>query len=74
MNEERRALGAQFKRARCQRGLSQQDVMRITGLSQPCISRIEAGKDNVALDTLVAFARALDLPLWRVLMPERADA
>ncbi len=43
------------------RGLSQRELARIVGISQPVIARIEAGRaGNLELRTLIKIATALD--------------
>ena len=41
------------------RGLTQEDLSDLTGFSQSYISKIEAGKANPSLDTILKIAKAL---------------
>lgn len=56
-------------RARRDRGLSQKALGARLGLPQSHISRIEAGKTDLRLSSLIEFARQLDLEL--VLVPRK---
>ena len=44
------------------RGLTQQDVAIRAGISKPYLSQIETGKRQGTVETLLAVARALDIP------------
>ena len=55
-----------LKQARTGAGLSQRALSARTGLLQSHISRIESGKSDVTLSTLLDLARALDLELMLV--------
>lgn len=46
---------------RLRRNLSQKQLADLLNTSQPHIARIEAGKDNIHLDTMRKLARALDV-------------
>lgn len=41
------------------KGLSQQDLAKITGIKQPIISRMEQGITNPRLDTVIKIVEAL---------------
>jgi HTH-type transcriptional regulator / antitoxin HipB len=56
-------LGMLLKDARNQRGLTQEEAGRRVGLKQPAISAIEAGKEDLRLNTLFKFLAALDYEL-----------
>jgi len=45
------------------RGLTQQALAVLAGISKPYLSQIETGKRQGTLETLSALARALDVPL-----------
>ena len=45
------------------RSLTQQELAEKTGMSKPYISQLESGKRQGTVETLVAIARALDVPL-----------
>ena len=55
--EEEFSLIKAMIRARARAGLTQTDVARAMGVSQPRIARIESGK-NVSLETLKRYAHA----------------
>lgn len=45
---------------RIQKGLSQNDLAKITGIKQPIISRMEQGITNPRLDTVTKIVDALE--------------
>jgi transcriptional regulator with XRE-family HTH domain len=49
-----------------QKGLSQGDIEKTTGLLRCYISRVEQGYTVPSLETLERFAAGLDLPLYRL--------
>ncbi len=51
--------GARLRRLRRERALSQQDVERITGVSQATLSDLEGGKRGARASTLRKLAEAL---------------
>lgn len=57
------AAGTQIQRRRLQRGMSQAELARRTGLSKGTLSQLEAGVGNPTIDTLDAIAVALAVPL-----------
>ncbi|WP_214414428.1 helix-turn-helix domain-containing protein [Sphaerisporangium fuscum] len=61
------AAGAQIQRRRRQRGMSQAELVRRTGLSKGTLSQLEAGLGNPTIDTLDAIAVALAVPLTDLL-------
>jgi transcriptional regulator with XRE-family HTH domain len=56
-------IGEVIKTYRSQRGLSQGDIERRTGLLRCYLSRVENGHTVPSLDTLSKIALALDLPI-----------
>lgn len=54
-----RNLGARIREARIESGLSQRQLALQVGIKQPDISRVEEGKKNMTLFTLVRFCKAL---------------
>lgn len=57
-------ISDKLKRARAQKGLTQNELARISGVKQGTISKIERG-DQAATTFLVKLARALDVaPDW----------
>lgn len=59
-------IGERIKRLREQKGLSQGDIEKSSGLLRCYISRVEHGHTVPSLDTLERFAAALDMPLYRL--------
>ncbi len=55
-----------LKQARTRAGLSQRALSARTGLPQSHISKIESGRGDITLSTLVDLARALDMELMLV--------
>lgn len=56
-------IGTTIRAFRLQRGLSQGDIERKTGLLRCYLSRVENGHTMPSLDTLSKIALALDLPI-----------
>ncbi len=56
-------IGATIRDFRLQRGLSQGDIEKRTGLLRCYLSRVENGHTVPSLDTLAKIAQALDVPL-----------
>ena len=56
-------IGTAIRAHRLQKGLSQGDIEKKTGLLRCYLSRVENGHTVPSLDTLSKIARALDLPL-----------
>src|SRR5881398_3768637 len=56
-------IGAVIKTYRSQRGLSQGDIEKRTGLLRCYLSRVENGHTIPSLDTLAKIAGAMELPL-----------
>lgn len=59
-------IGERIRKLREQKGLSQGDIEKSSGLLRCYISRVEHGHTIPSLDTLERFAAALDLPLYRM--------
>jgi transcriptional regulator with XRE-family HTH domain len=60
------SIGSRIRQLRGERGMSQGDIERRTGLLRCYISRVENGHTVPSLETLERFASALDLPLYRL--------
>ena len=69
-SEVRNTLGANLKRFRCLRGISQAKLATIIDLSPNFISDLETGKRWISSDTLVNLADALDIAVWDFFKPE----
>ena len=52
-------FGANFREARLKAGLTQVDVTARTGIQQSDLSRIENGRQNLTLGTMVTLARVV---------------
>ena len=59
-------LADRLRALREQKGLSQGDVEKRTGLLRCYISRVENGHTVPALETLEKMARAMEIPLYRI--------
>ncbi len=59
-------IGERIRQLREQKGFSQGDIEKASGLLRCYISRVEHGHTVPSLDTLERFAAALDIPLYRL--------
>jgi transcriptional regulator with XRE-family HTH domain len=59
-------IGTRLRSLREERGLSQGDIEKSTGLLRCYISRIENGHTIPSLETLMRFSGALDVPLYKL--------
>ena len=57
-------IGQRLRQLREEKGLSQGDIEKASGLLRCYISRVENGHTVPSLDTLERFAVALDVPLY----------
>jgi len=60
------SIGQRIRALREQRGLSQGDIERQTGMLRGYISRVEHGHTTPSVETLHRFAAALDVPMYRL--------
>jgi len=60
------AIGARIRHLREQKGLSQGDIEKMTGLLRCYTSRVENGHTIPSLETLERYAVALGLPLYQL--------
>jgi transcriptional regulator with XRE-family HTH domain len=65
-------LGANLKRYRCFRGLSQAKLAEMVDISSNFISDIETGKRWLSSETLVNLAEALHIEVFEFLKPAEA--
>ncbi|MBZ5516555.1 MAG: helix-turn-helix domain-containing protein [Acidobacteriia bacterium] len=63
------AIGERIRQLREQKGLSQGDIERTTGLLRCYTSRVENGHTVPSLETLERFAGALGMPLYLLFYP-----
>lgn len=61
--EERERLAASLQRLRKERGLTQQELADLAGLTQKQVSRIERCEISPVVDTLARIVRALGVDL-----------
>ena len=59
-------IGRRLRELREQKGLTQGDIEKATGLLRTYISRVEHGHTVPSLETLERFASALDVPLYQI--------
>lgn len=69
VSEERITFGANFRRARRAKKLSQRDVTTRTGFAQSFISEVETGKSPIGIDNMAVLAKLVGVPLWELLKP-----
>lgn len=67
MNEQSKKLGANLKRIRMEKGMSQADICRELEVDKGFISNIEAGKQNPTLATITKLAKALGVSIDELL-------
>ncbi|HMD84223.1 MAG TPA: helix-turn-helix transcriptional regulator [Terriglobia bacterium] len=67
-------IGTKLRSLREEKGLSQGDIEKSTGLLRCYISRIENGHTIPSLETLERFASALDVPLYRLFYSGEGEA
>lgn len=60
------SIGARIREMREQKGLSQGDIEKATGLLRCYTSRVENGHTVPSLETLERFASALGVPLYQL--------
>ena len=58
-------IGETIRNYRLQKGMSQGDIEKRTGLLRCYISRVENGHTVPSVDTLEKLARALEIPMYR---------
>jgi XRE family aerobic/anaerobic benzoate catabolism transcriptional regulator len=64
-------LGRQLRERRKLRGLSQEQLGELSGLSTRYISQIEGGRGNLSILRLLELTRALGVPLHEALQPDK---
>jgi transcriptional regulator with XRE-family HTH domain len=67
-------IGTRLRSLREERGLSQGDIEKSTGLLRCYISRIENGHTIPSLETLERFSGALDVPMYMLFYSGEGDA
>ncbi len=66
-------IGTTIRAYRLQKGLSQGDIEKKTGLLRCYLSRVENGHTVPSLDTLSKIAQALDLPISQFFAEDLLD-
>ncbi len=66
-------IGETIRNFRLQKGMSQGDIEKRTGLLRCYLSRVENGHTIPSLDTLAKIAAALDIPLGNFFADAAAD-
>jgi transcriptional regulator with XRE-family HTH domain len=64
-------FGENFRATRLKAGLSQTDVVALSGIKQQTISQIEAGQHNLTLKTMDKLAKAVDRDVAYLLRVKR---
>nr|WP_129581063.1 helix-turn-helix transcriptional regulator [Sorangium cellulosum] len=64
-------VGANVRRLRMKRGMTQEGLAEAVDLHLTFIQRIEAGRANLTLTTVVALASALEVAPARLLRPAK---
>ena len=60
-------LGQTLRQARIKKQLTMLELEVLTGISEGSISKIENGKKNFAITTLIKLAKGLELPVSQLL-------
>ncbi len=67
IEEQRQRVGTdivtQYVALRKEKGFTQEDISKATGIARPNIARIESGKNTPTLEVLTKLAGALDMEL-----------
>jgi transcriptional regulator with XRE-family HTH domain len=71
---DKETLGQRLARIRKERGLTQSEVAKRTGLIQTLVSDYERGRLRLAADMIVRFAVALDITTDELLRPKGRKA
>ncbi|WP_235501114.1 helix-turn-helix domain-containing protein [Tatumella sp. UCD-D_suzukii] len=66
---ERLYFAKRFREARKAANLSQRDVREKCGVSQSFVSDVENGKNSINIDSMSTLAKAVGVPLWKLLRP-----
>jgi len=74
MDSRSLSIGTTIRGYRLQRGMSQGDIEKRTGLLRCYLSRVENGHTVPSLDTLAKIALAMEIPLSQFFMEEGAPA
>lgn len=61
--DELRQIGQNISKIRKRRGMTQLDLAAATGMEENAVGRIETGRTNPTVKTLLRIAKALEVPL-----------
>lgn len=64
---EKRALGLRIHAERSRLGITQRQLALMTGTSRSYLWKIEIGTADVGIDVLIKIARALDVPVHKLI-------
>ena len=67
--QERRIFAKNLKRAREDAGFTQDELSRITGMTQSFLSKVENARNNISLDKMIVLSDAIGKPLSQLLAP-----
>lgn len=67
IRKKREVFAKNLRAARIEAGLTQNDVAKITGLTQAFLSLCETGNTNISLDNLVILSEVVHQPLCKLL-------
>jgi|GEM_PF-2909775 len=70
--DPRQAIGDRIRALRIRAGLTQDEVVRRTGLDRRTVQRIERAETDARLSWLLAVAHAIDVPLAELVDVEAA--
>ena len=62
-----KAIGTKIREGRLKLNMSQKDLARSSGIRQPDISKIEEGKKNITLETLIKICKIIGLRQIQIL-------
>lgn len=65
-----KAFGANLRRARVEKGLTQEKLSELVDLNVRTVQKIEAGETNILLTTVLRLQSAVDVR-WEQLMPSQ---
>ena len=67
MKDEAQKLGKNLKRIRTEKGISQGDIVKASGIDKAMISNIENGKTNPTLATIAKLAKAIGVSVGELM-------
>ncbi len=67
MKDEAQRLGKNLKRIRTEKGISQGDIVKASGIDKAMISNIENGKTNPTLATIAKLAKAIGVSVGELM-------